>query len=295
MSKVKIFVKNGWHFHHKNVQGLKQIMNYVGAEQVNSIEEADVIYSSSEPCPESGLYPNKTFIYGPQFGIYLNDNQKYKQIDNRNQNCFYIQPSQWAADVWIEDLKEGKQHVPIIPCPFPVEVDRFKPDPSVPKNLVFIYFKRRKYDEINLVYTELVQRGYQPIVFDYMRGYPEEQYIQGLKQAKFGVWVGSHESQGFALLEVLSSNVPLLVWSATSMTQEEGSWMLKKTKTKTISNSYFDERCGETFFDKEEFVPTLNQFIGSLSSYSPREYILENMDVKHVYEKFWKRFFEKYI
>ena len=40
---------------------------------------------------------------------------------------------------------------------------------------------------------------------------------------------------------------------------------------------YWDHRCGECFYNKEDLDKTFNLFISKLNNYRPREYILENL------------------
>ena len=42
-----------------------------------------------------------------------------------------------------------------------------------------------------------------PFVFDYVKRYNEEDYLDCLKNAKFGIILDAHESQGFAIEEAL--------------------------------------------------------------------------------------------
>ena len=84
----------------------------------------------------------------------------------------------------------------------------------------------------------------------------------------------AHESQGFAIEEALSCNVPLLVWNVTSMNQEFKSSYSNISAT-TIP--YWDERCGEFFHKSEEFIETFNMFLSKLDSYKPREFIFETL------------------
>ena len=44
-----------------------------------------------------------------------------------------------------------------------------------------------------------------------------------MQKAKYGIILDAHESQGFAIEEALSCNVPLLVWNTKFMSQEYGS------------------------------------------------------------------------
>ena len=63
----------------------------------------------------------------------------------------------------------------------------------------------------------------------YINKYNETDYINYLKECKYGIWVDAHESQGFALEEALSLDVPLLVWNIKSLNQEYDA-LLKRIK-----------------------------------------------------------------
>ena len=70
--------------------------------------------------------------------------------------------------------------------------------------------------------------------------YKEEDYINYLQTCKYGIWIGTHESQGFGLQEVLSCDVPLLVWSVTNMNQQENWRGAPDVKATTIG--YWSKR-----------------------------------------------------
>jgi hypothetical protein len=40
---------------------------------------------------------------------------------------------------------------------------------------------------------------------------------------------------------------------------------------------YWDETCGETFYEKHEFLQTLQKFENNLNHYKPRDFILNNL------------------
>ena len=81
----------------------------------------DIIYSASVPV-DTSQYTHKFFIFGPQFSTF--PNQKIHMISNTHDNCVYIQPSEWVVQLWIS---KGVTHIPVIPYPFPVDTDKFKP------------------------------------------------------------------------------------------------------------------------------------------------------------------------
>ena len=50
--------------------------------------------------------------------------------------------------------------------------------------------------------------------------YKEEDYQHELNRSKFVIWLGCHESQGFALQSALAKNIPILCWSVKYLKQE---------------------------------------------------------------------------
>ena len=56
------------------------------------------------------------------------------------------------------------------------------------------------------------------------------------------------------------------------MSQEEGA---NYQNIQCTNISYWDERCGEFFEEKDIFIETYYKFIDKLETYKPREYILE--------------------
>jgi hypothetical protein len=148
---------------------------------------------------------------------------------------------------------------------------------------VFIYYKRRDPQELKFIQEFLNRKGIEYIIFDYLKSYDENNYLNYLQDSKFGIIIDAHESQGFALEEALSCNVPLLIWNVKSMKQEYGS---KYEDYYATSIPYWDERCGEFFYNKEELETTFDTFISKINNYKPREYILENLSIDVCEKKF---------
>jgi hypothetical protein len=274
-------------FHHKNMRGLEILCNHLKwyytykfgsiSEIENEIPNYDVIYFPVRPYDPS-RFPNKQFIFGPHFSVFP-DNRLYT-INNRFNNAIYIQPSEWAAKTWIN--MNVSRILPVKTFAFPVDIERFKP--SIHNSLrdkVFIYFKARDPNELKFVEKMLLKLNSSDIVeykvFDYRKRYNEDDYLYWLKKCKYGIWIGCHESQGFALEEALSCDVPLLVWNVKSMNQEYGS---RYADIPATSIAYWDERCGEYFYKEDEFVEKYNEFISKLSTYKPRKFVLENLNVE---------------
>ena len=134
--------------------------------------------------------------------------------------------------------------------------------------------KRRTPLELKIICDFLKNRGFEPTIFNYVTGYNEDNYIEYLHNSKFGVWIDAHESQGFALQEALSCNVPLLVWNVLSMNQEYGQ---NHNDISATTIPHWDARCGEVFYKKNDFKTSFNTFLSKLETYQPRDFILENL------------------
>jgi glycosyltransferase involved in cell wall biosynthesis len=264
--------------HNKNANALYKYNNnyYVikSVEQINNIDltQFDCVYSPSTPLNVK-KYPNTKFIFGPHFSVFPELHQM-NQI--RSSNVIYIQPSEWAAKVW--EINPFCNNIKIGVLPFGVDTDKFSEKPHITnRNKVFIYFKDRNPQELKLLEDFLNKKNIQYVIFSYKNRYNEKDYINYLQNSKFGIWLGRHESQGFALEEALSCNVPLLVWNVKSMNQEYGA---KYPDIPATTIPYWDESCGEYFYKFDELENTFNTFLSKLETYKPREYILENLTMK---------------
>jgi len=260
--------------HPKNLHALFNYniyINYCYSTDLDSINlnEYDVVYSPSQPI-NVNKYPNTKFIFGPHFSVFPESNHMNLIKGN---NSVYIQPSEWAKNAWIND--PICQNIRFETLPFGVDIEKFKPvKPIYERNKVFIYYKRRHPNELKALYQFLISKNINPKIFNYVTKYPENEYVNYLKESRFGIWLTAHESQGFALEEALSCDVPLLIWNVTSMNQEYNS-NYKDIKATTIP--YWDNRCGEYFTNFNELPNAFTTFISKLNQYKPREYITENL------------------
>ena len=288
--KKNILVLNH-NYHHKNKKGLEMICDYLnynliyGSEQ--DIPTADVVYCPSRPFNVS-KYPTKRFVFGPHLSIFPDN--KLHSIKNQN-NAVYIQPSPWARDVWTNwKSMDAESLIPIKSFPFPVETDLFKPDEHQIKENVFVMFKHRKPEELRFVenYLNINKISYKTFRYG---SYKQDDYIKYLKTCKYGIWIGRHESQGFALEESLSCNVPLLVWNVTNMRQQHG-WN-GCPDVYGITIPFWNKQCGDYFYKQDNFEKTYKKFLQNLDNYKPREFILNTVTVKQCADNFERVFLNK--
>jgi len=282
-----LIIKN-W-IHPKNEEGLIKMLNYLNWEyNYGTIDDINddkwkIIYSSSEPLDFS-KNPNKLWIFGPHFCMY-NEEKKYDRINVKQDNLIFIQPSQWAIDVLKNMHPNLIFNMKILS--FPVNTDKFNEVNNINQRTeVLIYYKSRKMNELEFIVNNLNQRNINNFrIFSYKHRYDEGDFINYLKVCKYGIVVDAHESQGFAIEEMLSCNVPLLVWDVKSLNQEEG---FNHPDYYASSIPYWDERCGEYFYNENEFNDKYKLFIDNLDKYKPREFILENLSTEKCAEKLKK-------
>ena len=268
-------------FHHKNISGIQMVFKYLDYEYnqirynyndlTQIIPKYDIIWFPSDPF-NSSQYPSKKFIFGPHLSVF--PNAKLRQIDNKYKNSIYVQPSVWACNTWIQ--MGSVQILPTKVYSFPVNTSKFRPG-SNDRDKVFLYFKHRDPREKELLESFLKNININYTIFDYDKRYNEEHYLEYLQKSKFGIVLDAHESQGFAIEEALSCDVPLFVWCATSMRQEHG---IGYPDIPATSIPYWDKRCGEFFTQPKELEERFKYFIKNLSTYKPREFIMDNLSIE---------------
>jgi len=286
---MKVLLLNKF-FHKKN---LHAFVNYksIDCDIINTENEFyntdltpyDIIYSPSTPLPVK-KYPYKKFIFGPHFDVFP-DEFKMQMIEGKN--SVYIQPSQWAVDTWKKNFI-FTHNITILPMPFGVDTEEFSPTLSNKERTeVFIYFKRRNPDELYFLADKLNEKKIRFHFFEY-GNYNEDDYKMILNNSKYGIWLGTHESQGFALEEALSCDVPLFVWEAVSMNQEYGKEYDNNYNYPATTTPYWDSRCGNLFFSTNEFDKKFSDFLKKVENneYSPRSYMVENLSIVECEKKF---------
>lgn len=286
---VKILCIN-CEMHEKNRQGIAFVLNYLfeqhGIEYkigtVNDIPNYDVVFSVSQQI-NTASYPNQKFIFGPQFSTFPNQSQLKSLQSDIQKNSIYIQPSEWVVQLWKNMGVE--QFLPIKSFAFPVNTEKFKPNLTNIRVNIMIYYKHRHPDELNQIIDFLnKQQITNSRVFNYNKRYNEEDYLSYLKTCSYGILLDAHESQGFAVEEALACDVPLLVWNAQTMNQEYGS---QYSPIPCSSIPYWDDRCGEVFYNIANLPDTFQTFQDKLKTnqYSPRQYILDNLSTKKCAER----------
>ena len=209
-------------------------------------------------------------IIGPNICTLPIDNSIVINHDRYNK---IIVPSEWVKNLYSRWLPLDKIEI----WPVGIDTELFK-DYSLEKEYDFlIYYKRRDIQDLNFIINFLTERNFKFIIIKYGE-YDETHFINSISKSRFGIVIDNCESQGIAVQEMMSCNLPLLVWDVKE-------WCDRGDKYKCDATSipFWDKRCGEIFYSFDKFEMNLDKIING--NYSPREYILENLSISESYKK----------
>jgi hypothetical protein len=273
------------YIHHKNKIGFilmckaRNIECVISSSHDDFRQEWDLVFIPSQCIPPHYFPQAKAIMYGPQDFIFVNGYWKKGNAEFPT-HCFYNLLADWVIEVQNEF---GGLSLATKALPFAVDIEKFKPVEMPKLYDCFIYSKQRSQDDMDYILRKVKEKNLRYKLIIYGR-YTENEYIETLHTSKFGIWVGRHESQGFALEEALSCNVPLLVFDTTSMFQEynENNQItyrdkMEDYKLKATTIPYWDQTCGLAFTDKNKFPDLLDRMLNTYTTFSPRDYVLKTL------------------
>jgi glycosyltransferase involved in cell wall biosynthesis len=193
--------------------------------------------------------------------------QKYKKI---------IVPSDWVKELYKRWLPEDK----IIVWPVGIDTDYFNDFSNETKtNDCLIYFKRRDEKELNQVIDLLKEKNQS---FEIVRygSYSEMDFINKIKKSRYCFLLNNTESQGIAVQEMMSCNLPLFVWDKT-VWDDYG-------QNHTIDASsvpYWDDRCGVLIKNNNNIIQMFEEFIKNVNKFNPRQYVISNLTLEKTTKK----------
>jgi hypothetical protein len=118
--------------------------------------------------------------------------------------------------------------------------------------------------------------------------YNDADFKNALMDTKFVVWIGSHESQGFAFQETLAMNVPILVWDVRTMCDEIGSNGYPAYSDHTLqatTSSYWSDECGIKFYDAADFSGKFDEMMSMYTEFKPREFVERELSLDAAFHK----------
>ena len=219
-------------------------------------------------------------IYGPQFWVFPSGPLVGTCDSKYAKKCVYNCLSKWVEHIFFEMTRVGLK-IPIVQFPFAIDIDRFKSE-NIPKSIdCLVYVKRRSPKDIEIVLSHLRSSGYIYKMFTY-GSYHEHDYLYDLQRTKCMIVLDAHESQGYALQEAMSCNVPLFVCDVSSMYDEIENGRSNYAhyapkKLLATSVPYWSEKCGERITSLDAFGDFFDNFFKHSLSYTPREFVLSEL------------------
>jgi hypothetical protein len=226
-------------------------------------------------------FPNSKILYGPQFWVFPNPSHPmFSEARKEHRNrCIFTCLSPWVQTLYHEFMDISKSTIPFVPLPFGVNIPPLTKKDNCTLDCI-VYFKNRDPLLLQFATDFLQMKGLRFKVFTY-GSYTLEDYCQTLKKTRFVIWIGTHESQGFALEECMASNTPLYIYTVKTMKEEyvSGDFYYKNYKEplNAITASYWDSSCGEIVSSQEEFCSQFDSFIAKLDTYTPWEFVTKNL------------------
>ena len=219
----------------------------------------------------------KNLLIGPNVCTLPIDNEFIMSGNYRK----VVVPSQWIKDKYKKWIPEEK----IFVWPVGIDTETFSDKSKDSKEFdCLVYFKRRSEEDLLFIEDMLKRKGQSFNVITY-GNYTEEEFLELISKSKYAIAIDNCESQGIAIEEMMSCNIPLFVWDVTTWSDRGEEFACPST-----SIPFWDERCGEKIYIKEEADIKFEIFLEKLGNYAPRCYILENLTLEKQASEIIKEF-----
>jgi hypothetical protein len=278
--------------HHKNIESIRKTLTLhkIPWEEHPDLRAINDTFTLAMCF--SDYYPPREFpttckvIYGPHFFI-VPDNPSHPLYHDTfdSRFCFNIL-TPWNEVVHREFCGD-RIRLPFLPLFFGVDTDSIVPVPSPSdRSKVLVYFKQRHTADLQFALQYLNKRKVDYTVVQY-GSYKDHEYKQSLRSASFVLWIGRHESQGFAFQETLASNVPILLWDAQTMYDEHNdtrceyaSWKSKGIVAKATAATVWSDACGIRFTKAEELEDSFRRMQKDYATFEPRPFIEQTVGLR---------------
>jgi hypothetical protein len=177
-----------------------------------------------------------------------------------------IVPSKWVESFYKEDLPELAQKRFII-WAAGVKLENFFNKNLNINNSCLIYFKSGDIKLAHKVKDFLVLQNCRIYFIEY-GNYKMDTYISLLKKSTFSIFISESESQGIAMFESWSCDVPTFVWRNSNRIN---------VKNKVIdyhsTSPYLNSETGVFFDDYNSFIKIYNEYKDQLDKFNPRNFV----------------------
>jgi hypothetical protein len=209
-------------------------------------------------------------VAGPVNALFADDCDSILQMPEID---LVIVPSEWTIDFYrgVPDLVR-KSRV----CPCGVDAEHWKPTLRQKERVAVVYWKSG--DERFCEAVEAIVRrcGLEPLRVRSQHGehhiFEPAAFREALDRAVVGVFLSTFETQGIALAEAWSMDVPTMVWNPRGEAEWRG-----RTFTSKSSSPYLTPSTGAAWRTIDDLEPVLNRALRSLRDFQPRAWVLTHM------------------
>ena len=177
----------------------------------------------------------------------------------------YMVNSDWTYKVYTEDAPELKRNCAIWPAG--VDTEFWSQSGPADRSRMLIYQKSAPQELLDKCRRTAESHGYSCDIITY-GSYDADTYRRILRTSRLGIFLSRSESQGLALAEAWSMDVPTIVW-------DPGSVDYKGRTMKSSAAPYLSEETGMLFLTAGELVSALG--LCQRRQFSPRQWVLGNM------------------
>ena len=180
-----------------------------------------------------------------------------------------IVPSGWVRQLYSASGPAivGKTRI----CPSGVDAELWKPSGAPRESQCIVYWKSGDEKFVEEVEAILDSRILEPVRIRYGH-YSTGEYRKLLDKSVFGVFLSSFETQGLALAEAWSMDVPTLVWNPRSEASYRG-----RSFTAGSSAPYLSDATGCEWSSIGDFSGMLDHAIRQREKFHPRDWVLRHM------------------
>jgi hypothetical protein len=195
---------------------------------------------------------------------------------------------------WVRLMCEPYWGSKVQAWPVGIDTDLWSPALIVEKDIdVIVYDKIRwRRDEcqsalLQPVISALTCKGLKVSTLRYGAD-REEDFFRLVKRSRAMIFLCEHETQGLALLQTLSCDVPVLAWDRGGNWQDPDYYPDRVKFGPVTTVPYWDDRCGHTFEDGSQVPTAIEKFWAAVSGgvFEPRQYVLDNLTLERCAQRY---------
>lgn len=193
----------------------------------------------------------------------------------------FLVPGEWMRKMCVPYYGDK-----VLAWPAGIDTHYWSPEPATEKITDFLIYDKRRWAEkqdedvlLNTI-TQCLDGKHLNYQFITYGSYTQPELKSKLDRAKAVIFLCTHETQGQAYQQMLSTNTPILAWDRGGYWQDPAYYPHRVKYQPVSSVPYWDERCGLKFADLAEFPAQLDAFMVQLDSFEPRQYILEHLTLE---------------